>query len=510
MMMRITSRCEAASDAFEKVEQNRNVVIKKNEEEHQARQKQLEKILHEAEYILYGGSDATLVGKTNSMISGFKAALKETEKKLEELDPSLGFVEFELAPASTAAANAEVGEVYEDTKWVMYARTKDKLELTQARGVDIFENGTIVIADNSGEYPGWVYIIDVVDVESCLLVDENGRYLESNKDFDTFADVKSVEMDGSPRDVIAVPVVHNDVKCSGCMKSPIIGTKFTCVECKDLHVCSECINMDGHKRHALTITEYPFLYAPVFGVVTDECEIGLYRADHGGRSVSKMAFSNNNRPWADWLPKSEGPQTQLWSITRDPSLGQVFASEASTNMIYQFALRGSSRGPELQRISTIPVDLKPWFIAVHRHRRLIAVSNWKSCRVDVIDYWGQKRYSITHTGDGKRLRPNGVCFDGKHALYVVHRDTKPNHGEIHRYNSADGSHVGVAVSGLFKPYGISIENGKMAVADWNEVKIYKRRAVVGTPKMAEGDDSNGAIILPDCYFQSVPTVLESP
>ena len=95
--------------------------------------------------------------------------------------------------------------MYENSKWVMYARTKNKMEFSKVRGVDMFENGSIAVAENSGEYPGFIHIIEAVDVESCLLVDEEGRFLDSNKEFENFADPIGIEIDGSPRDVVAVP-----------------------------------------------------------------------------------------------------------------------------------------------------------------------------------------------------------------------------------------------------------------------------------------------------------------
>ncbi len=68
------------------------------------------KILTNTESLLRN-LDTIPVGVTKSLITEFRTALDAVDKRPEDLDPSLGFVEFRVASASMAGTNSEVGEV---------------------------------------------------------------------------------------------------------------------------------------------------------------------------------------------------------------------------------------------------------------------------------------------------------------------------------------------------------------------------------------------------------------
>jgi len=71
-------------------------------------------------------------------------------------------------------------------------------------------------------------------------------------------------------------VAHENSKCSYCGVSPIIGVKYTCNECIDYHLCSNCEETnsehDGHSvDHALLKIKVPVVVHE--GVTCDDCGV---------------------------------------------------------------------------------------------------------------------------------------------------------------------------------------------------------------------------------------------
>ena len=48
-------------------------------------------------------------------------------------------------------------------------------------------------------------------------------------------------------------VVHEHVRCDGCQRKPIIGTRYKCVICHDFDFCEECEAKDTHPHPFLKI-----------------------------------------------------------------------------------------------------------------------------------------------------------------------------------------------------------------------------------------------------------------
>uniref|UniRef100_A0A7E4VIK8 ZZ-type domain-containing protein n=1 Tax=Panagrellus redivivus TaxID=6233 RepID=A0A7E4VIK8_PANRE len=53
---------------------------------------------------------------------------------------------------------------------------------------------------------------------------------------------------------VAEAHVHEDFTCNGCRKTPIIGHRFTCLICSNLHLCQTCEKNGIHAQHALVRT----------------------------------------------------------------------------------------------------------------------------------------------------------------------------------------------------------------------------------------------------------------
>lgn len=163
------------------------------------------------------------------------------------------------------------------------------------------------------------------------------------------------------------------------------------------------------------------------------------------------------------------PSTSVWALAVDQN-NVLFIGNGGTNEI--------SRHKEKERPVKFLTNLEPWFIAANCNIRQILVSSWREGRVDGMNYEGQFLFSITSRGPDGPLQPSGVCFNGDDTIFIAHKGENLGKGEVHRYNAANGGHLGVVTTGLNNPHGICVGYKEcLVVADWEDVKIFKRRAI---------------------------------
>ncbi len=150
-------------------------------------------------------------------------------------------------------------------------------------------------------------------------------------------------------------------------------------------------------------------------------------------------------------------------------------------------------------IRKIHVSVRPSHIAVDSRGRVCVVhtnlfpQNIRYCRVIVFDDEGNELVSISPTirgldtgsrgvvvGFGWAVNntsgmavPLGVAYDADDSLLLAVYDRSiKNGGHVHRYD-ANGKFLKCIIKGAQKPYGISIRNDTLVLADDKSVMIYK-------------------------------------
>ena len=200
----VTEKCEEISNALTEIEDSRNALIKKCTDQNQTRVQRVGKAITDAKQLL-DASDVRLLREAEAKADQLKLVLTEDQES-REVDSALGFLEFSKRPeAMISVAALTIAEVYDDLKWVPYARTHGHLNLERARCVTVFPNGDIVVADNPRNYEGGVYVIDWERLEKFCLVDaqQQYRYLSFGKQSQTVS--MEIFARGEKRDVLAVP-----------------------------------------------------------------------------------------------------------------------------------------------------------------------------------------------------------------------------------------------------------------------------------------------------------------
>ncbi|XP_022111722.1 uncharacterized protein LOC110990966 [Acanthaster planci] len=120
--------------------------------------------------------------------------------------------------------------------------------------------------------------------------------------------------------------------------------------------------------------------------------------------------------------------------------------------------------------STIPVKIKPRYVAVDSNDRVV-ISDWDQQLVDVVDGNGDTLFTIKPTIDGEVVRYcTGVCADSTGVYVAIHNGSDTGH--IHHYDP-QGGFLHCIAEGLHRPMGITFTaDGQLAVGDFYSVKIY--------------------------------------
>ncbi|XP_038062939.1 tripartite motif-containing protein 72-like [Patiria miniata] len=126
-------------------------------------------------------------------------------------------------------------------------------------------------------------------------------------------------------------------------------------------------------------------------------------------------------------------------------------------------------------LRTIPVKIKPYFLAVDDSNDRIVISD-KSQAVDVADGNGTTRRTIKPTMNDEPVQYcNGVYTDSS-GIYVA-MENGPSTRHIHHYDP-QGGFLKCIAQGLHSPRGITLtSDGQLAVADWYSIKIIHHVAV---------------------------------
>ncbi|XP_038062537.1 tripartite motif-containing protein 2-like [Patiria miniata] len=121
-------------------------------------------------------------------------------------------------------------------------------------------------------------------------------------------------------------------------------------------------------------------------------------------------------------------------------------------------------------LHTIPVKIKPYFLAFDSNDRAI-ISDNTSETVDIAGGNGTTKRTFKPTINGQPVcNCYGVCTDSS-GIYVA-MSNGLNTGHIHHYDP-QGGFLQCIAQGLYQPRGITFTSGgQLAVADWTSVKMH--------------------------------------
>lgn len=189
----------------------------------------------------------------------------------------------------------------------------------------------------------------------------------------------------------------------------------------------------------------------------------------------------------------KGIRASASCITVNASNGDVLVGDYHREMITVHD------GGSFKIKKEVHVGLKPVHIAVNAQNQILVTvlfqepaevvatnlfflvlkQNQAGGKVVAFDYDGDEVFTIVPVMSGELAKPFGVAYDSDGGLYVAlskfdlkSRMTKPNTGHIHYYNGK-GEFVKCVVKGLHWPLGIALRKDVLAVADNDNVKVFK-------------------------------------
>ena len=122
-------------------------------------------------------------------------------------------------------------------------------------------------------------------------------------------------------------------------------------------------------------------------------------------------------------------------------------------------------------LRTIPVEIKPRFLAVHSKGRLV-ISGW-SKGVRVTDGSGATLFSIKPTIGGQPVKSCRGVYTDSSGIYIAVCNEEGT-GHIHHYDAGGGFLTCIA-QGLCSPQGLTMTaDGQLAVADRVLIRIYDK------------------------------------
>ena len=144
--------------------------------------------------------------------------------------------------------------------------------------------------------------------------------------------------------------------------------------------------------------------------------------------------------------------------------------DVGNNVLYEFSPTDGSL------LHTIPVQTKPWFLAVLSNDR-IAISGCTQKRVDVVDVAdGQAAtvFTIKPTIQGQPAYCRGVCSN-RSGIYIAIDTGSYNTGHIHHYDW-EGNFMTCVAEGRYLQSGMTFtaDGQQLAVADRHSVKMYHK------------------------------------
>ncbi|XP_072016230.1 uncharacterized protein [Amphiura filiformis] len=104
-------------------------------------------------------------------------------------------------------------------------------------------------------------------------------------------------------------------------------------------------------------------------------------------------------------------------------------------------------------ISTIKVDIRPWFIVVTPIGRIVVSPGTSNAGVYVLDQTGKHIHTIKAPKDAKSWYPTGVCCSDDGVIYIASWNSR-DQGGIYRFTE-DGEYLGCVTTDVTKAYGLA-------------------------------------------------------
>ena len=126
-------------------------------------------------------------------------------------------------------------------------------------------------------------------------------------------------------------------------------------------------------------------------------------------------------------------------------------------------------------LHTMPVQTKPWFLAVDCCTDRFVISDYESSLVIVTNSKGVTLFTIKPIIDGLPVKScRGTCCDASGIYIAVYNNVPVITSHIHHYDR-DGGFLSCLAKGLYYPQGMAfMSDGRLAVADHNTVKMYHK------------------------------------
>ncbi|XP_072049322.1 uncharacterized protein [Amphiura filiformis] len=126
----------------------------------------------------------------------------------------------------------------------------------------------------------------------------------------------------------------------------------------------------------------------------------------------------------------------------------------------------------------IPVPIRPCYLATNNQRHVIVSDDWERTVV-ALNFYGIILYMIEDfTVDGEMGEPYGMACDENGDVYIAVMKVSKNNqvrqgsGHIHQYDN-NGKYLRCIATYLRRPYGITMANGSLYVANKKSVSVYK-------------------------------------
>ncbi|XP_038062782.1 E3 ubiquitin-protein ligase TRIM33-like [Patiria miniata] len=222
-------------------------------------------------------------------------------------------------------------------------------------------------------------------------------------------------------------------------------------------ICS----IDGNKKSTIPMQGYPC------GIAATPTDNRLVVVEESASHVKVFNSDNTLAYKFPTVPRSEVGKTAInlqgVAVKND---GTIAVGDVARMVL---TVHSPTDG---ELLHTIPVKIKPYFLAFDSNDRAIISDNeWKSDTVGIVDGNGTTKRIIKPTIKGEPAEHCCGVWTDSSGIYVAIRSACYT-GHIHHYDS-QGGFLTCITKGMPYPMGITFtSDGQLAVADYYSVKVY--------------------------------------
>ncbi|XP_038062529.1 E3 ubiquitin-protein ligase TRIM56-like [Patiria miniata] len=371
---------------------------------------------------------AEVTAQENRILDDIKNIQTDREQKLEEYEKTMGLTAERFQYSLDTAK--EVTRTASDSDFLsLYSTVSKDLKLLADHSMPKVDNRLAFLKFKQSEGVGGISLGEVVVEDKWELCREFGRNGSGPGEFNMAWDVAARQPD--------------EVAVTDCTNKRVV-------------ICS----IDGKQKSTIPMEGY------ARGNAATRSDNRLMVVQEGAPHVKVFKSDNTLAYKFPTVPTSEVGKTavDLRSVAVKND-GTIAVGDVARMVL---TVHSPTDGKLLR---TIPVKIKPYFLAFDNNDRAI-ISDYLSQTVDIVIGNDTTKRTIKPTNGQRVTYCCGICTDSSGFYVAMHSGDNTMTGHIHHYDP-QGGFLQCIAQGLRSPWGITFtSDGQLAVADHFSVKMY--------------------------------------